>query len=37
MDTVADVVIHEKIGEVFPKVLSTVESKINKNKKRNNS
>ena len=31
MDTVADVVIHEKIGEVFPKVVSTVENKINKN------
>ncbi len=31
MDIVAEVVIHEKMGEVFPKVVSTVESKINKN------
>ncbi|MFX1302613.1 MAG: NAD-dependent deacetylase [Promethearchaeota archaeon] len=31
MDTVAEVVIHEKIGDVLPKVVSIVESKVNTN------
>ncbi|MFX1425917.1 MAG: NAD-dependent deacetylase [Promethearchaeota archaeon] len=29
MDSVAEVVIHEKIGETFPKIVSIVEEKIN--------
>ncbi|MEE9376624.1 MAG: NAD-dependent deacylase [Candidatus Lokiarchaeia archaeon] len=33
MDNLAEVVIHEKIGDVLPKVVSTVEEKINKNEK----
>ena len=33
MDNLAEVVIHEKIGNVLPKVVSNVEEKINKNEK----
>jgi NAD-dependent deacetylase len=32
MDSLAEVVIHEKIGDVFPKVVSIVEGEINKNR-----
>lgn len=32
MDSAAEVVIHEKIGDILPKVFSIVEEKINKNK-----
>ncbi|TKJ23654.1 MAG: hypothetical protein CEE43_03050 [Promethearchaeota archaeon Loki_b32] len=32
MDSAAEVVIHDKIGDVLPKVVSIVEEKINKNK-----
>ena len=32
MDSAAEVVIHDKIGDVLPKVVSIVENKINKNK-----
>jgi NAD-dependent deacetylase len=31
MDSLAEVVIHEKIGDVFPRVVSIVEEKVNKN------
>jgi len=31
MDSLAEIVIHEKIGDVFPKVVSIVEEKINRN------
>jgi len=31
MDSIAEVVIHEKIGDIFPEVVSKVEEKINKN------
>ena len=33
MDNLAEVVIHEKIGDILPKVVSNVEEKINKNEK----
>jgi len=32
MDNLAEIVIHEKIGDVLPKIVSKVEEKINKNK-----
>ncbi len=34
MDSLADVVIHEKIGDIFPKIVSIVEEKIENNIKR---